>query len=90
MLEHRFERHDRNQLELKLGYVVEPNQPQQEYRVEAFIFVPTSLGVTKHNYSKARFYEDTSTFIRLKAPRVALSALASPAGMEKWTSNFRQ
>ncbi len=84
VLEHRFERHDRSQLELKLGYVIERDQPQQEYRVEAFIFVPTSLGLNKQNYSKTRFYEDTSTLIRLKTPRIALAALAEEGGMDKW------
>ena len=85
MLEHRFERHDRSQLELKLGYVIDRNQPRQAYRVEAFLFVPTTLGLTKQSYRKAHFYEDTSTLIRLKTPRVALVSLATEEGLEQWT-----
>jgi len=85
VLEHRFERHDRSQLELKLGYVIDKDEPRQAYRVEAFLFVPTTLGLTKQSYRKAHFYEDTSTLIRLKTPRVALGALATEEGLEQWT-----
>tara|TARA_B100001093_G_scaffold433515_1_gene430514 strand:+ start:418 stop:2007 length:1590 start_codon:yes stop_codon:yes gene_type:complete len=84
MLEHRFGRHDPSQLELKLGYVVDPDLSDQTYRVEAFIFVPRVLAMTKNRYSKQLFYRDTATFIRLKTPRVALSALASGQGLEPW------
>ena len=84
MLEHRFGRHDPNQLELKLGYVVDPHLSEQKYRVEAFIFVPRVLAMTKARYSKQLFYRDTATFIRLKTPRVALSVLASGQGLEPW------
>ena len=88
MLEHRFDKHDRSQLELKLTYGVNPEQKKQKYQLEAFIFIPRVLAATKHSYGKRLFYQDTSTFIRRKTPNIALSALAKESGIGPWTEPF--
>jgi hypothetical protein len=75
-LDRRLEAHDKNQLELKLAYPVDPSQRRQSYRVESFLFIPRSLGITESSYPPRRFYEDTAAFVRLKTPTVALHALA--------------
>ena len=90
MLEHRFERHDRSQVELKLSYLLDSKKAQQNYRVETYIFVPRTLNITKQSYAKGRFYEDTTTFIRLKSPRVALSSLAKKSGAALWLKPIKQ
>lgn len=76
MVDRRLEPHDSNQLELKLAYGIEPGRRTQRYRVETYIFVPTTLGLTSKSYPSERFYEDTAGFIRLKTPTVALASLA--------------
>ena len=80
----RLEPHDSNQLELKLAYVVDPGVKRQHYLVESFMFVPRTLGVSGQSYSPQRFYEDTSTFVRLKTPSVALEALAAHGRATRW------
>lgn len=89
MLEYRFEKHDRSQLELKLAYGVDADAATQKYRVEAFIFVPRVLSLTAQSYGKHLFYQDTATFIRRKTPRVAISALAKEDGIAPWTDPFK-
>ncbi|MGM0578665.1 MAG: hypothetical protein ACQEXJ_23270 [Myxococcota bacterium] len=76
MVDRRLRPHDSNQLELKLAYVLEPGQRSQHYRVETYMFIPRTLGVTRESYAADRFYEDTAAFVRLKTPTVALAALA--------------
>lgn len=78
------EPHDSNQLELKLGYVVERGRKRQRYRVECFTFVPRTLGISRATYPSARFYEDTAAFVRMKTPTVALSALARAPKASAW------
>ena len=84
MVDRRLEPHDSNQLELKLAYGIESGQRTQRYRVETYIFVPTTLGLTSKTYPAERFYEDTAGFIRLKTPTVALSALADESQASGW------
>jgi hypothetical protein len=84
LVDRRMEPHDSNQLELKLGYVVERNRKRQRYRVECFTFVPRTLGISRETYPAARFYEDTAAFVRMKTPTVALSALARAPKASPW------
>jgi hypothetical protein len=72
----RLEPHDRNQLELKLAYLVPPNCKRHVVVTEAFIFAPRTLGITRQAYPPERFFEDTTRFIRLKTPDVPLADLA--------------
>jgi hypothetical protein len=88
LLQHRFEKHDRSQLELKLTYGMDKDARKQKYRLEAFIFVPRVLAPTKHSYGKRLFYQDTATFIRRKTPSVALATLAKATGTAQWMSTF--
>jgi hypothetical protein len=48
---------------------------KNDYRVEAYFFVPRSLGLNSYTYSKEQFYGDIQAYIRFKTPHVALSAL---------------
>ena len=89
MDERRLAPHDRNQLELKLAYVLESGQRRQRYKVETFLFLPRSLGLNAHNYSAAQFFAETAAFIRLKTPTVALSALARPGQAEPYFTSVR-
>ncbi len=84
MFDRRLEPHDSNQLELKLAYGLEANKKRQRYLVESFIYVPRTLGVGSASYDSRRFFEDTSTFVRLKTPTVALEALAKTGRAERF------
>lgn len=74
-LDYRVERHDANQLELRLAYLLTPELRRQEYSVEAFVFVPRTLGINSRSYPSDRFYQDTAGYLRFKTPSVTLSAL---------------
>ena len=91
MVDRRLESHDANQLELKLGYSVDPRKRRQVYRAEMYVFVPRTLAITRHSYPSDRFYEDTATFIRLKTPTVALAGLAQEDnGSSRWFDPLQQ
>ena len=76
MLDFRLDRHDKNQLELKLNYGLKQDTKKQVYSVQAFVFVPRVLALTKSSYPPARFYEDTATFIRMTTPKIPLEELS--------------
>ena len=88
MLDFRLDRHDKNQLELKLNYGLRPKVNKQTYTVEAFIFVPRVLALTANSYPSNRFYEDTATFIRMTTPKVPLEELSSKSAIRPWTSDI--
>lgn len=90
LLEHRLDRHDRTQLELKLGYGLRPQRQRQAYRIDTFVFVPKVLALTRHSYGPARFYADTATFIRMTTPKVPLSDLSEKQAVNPWASDLRE
>lgn len=85
----RLEPHDANQLELRLGYEVQGAQGKEAYVAEIYLFLPMSLGVTRSTYTQTRFYEDTSAFVRLRTPRVALTALGDAGQPSPWFDRVR-
>jgi len=89
MLDFRLDRHDKNQLELKLTYGLRPNEKLQEYRVETYLFVPRVLSINSHSYGPEQFYQDTATFIRLTAPIVRLSDLSSKRAVKPWAADIK-
>ena len=88
MLDFRLDRHDKNQLELKLNYGLRPDSTKQAYTVQAFVFVPRVLAMTATSYPADRFYEDTATFIRMTTPKVPLEELSSKSAVRPWASNL--
>ena len=87
MLDFRLDRHDKNQLELKLNYGLKQDTKKQVYSVQAFVFVPRVLALTKSSYPPARFYEDTATFIRMTTPKIPLEELSSKSAVRPWASS---
>jgi hypothetical protein len=59
--------HDRFQIEIKLDYELSASR-KTRYHVATYIFVPQSLGIDPHSYSKTDFYRDIQSYIRLKTP----------------------
>lgn len=70
--------HDRNQFEVKLDYTVDPSRRRNRYRVDAYFFLPKSLGINRHTYGTEQFYSDVHAYIRFKTPTFPLNALLDP------------
>ena len=70
--------HDGNQFELKLDYVIDPDARRNRYQIEAYFFVPQSLGLDAHSYTREQFYADVQAYIRFKTPAVSLAELVDP------------
>jgi hypothetical protein len=75
LLENRLDIHDRKQFELKLEYQPSGSDPQSEYYLDAFIFVPSSLNITQDTYPRDDFYADLHNYVRLKTPTLSLEEL---------------
>jgi hypothetical protein len=67
--------HDRFQFELKIGYTILKDDRKTHYRIEIYFFIPASLDVNKHTYSKHDFYNDLQSYIRFKSPTLLLRQL---------------
>lgn len=63
--------HDRYQLELKLGYPLSPARATR-YRIDTFLFIPHSLGISASTYSRNEFYRDIQHYLRMKTPHFDL------------------
>ncbi|MFN8459970.1 MAG: hypothetical protein U0401_35860 [Anaerolineae bacterium] len=63
--------HDRYQIEIKLDYELLAGK-KTHYQIATYIFIPQSLGITKHTYNKSEFYKDIQNYIRLKTPNLIL------------------
>ena len=64
--------HDRYQLELKLGYPLNPASATR-YRIDTYFFAPYSLGIGASTYSRSEFYRDIQHYMRMKTPRLSLA-----------------
>ena len=75
MVETRLFAHDANQIELRTATQINPDRRRQDYALDAFIFIPRTLGITTDSYDARAFTEDTGAFVRLTTPKVALADL---------------
>ncbi|MBR1462922.1 MAG: hypothetical protein IJ604_06020 [Prevotella sp.] len=69
--------HDRNTLELKVGYKAPDGTAYHDFEMNTWIFIPETLDVNKHTYLKDTFYRDILSYIRLITPLYQLEELAS-------------
>ncbi|TYC04692.1 MAG: hypothetical protein FXF54_00510, partial [Kosmotoga sp.] len=61
--------HDRNQFEIKLGYLINHKKKKTEYDINLYFFLPNNLGINKYNYSNSQFFEDLYGYVRLITPK---------------------
>lgn len=80
MLEDSIKIHDNFQFQVKLAYDIKKKNKMTEYLVDTFIFLPKTLGINKHTYTRKEFYSDMHSFIRYKTPIYSLSEIASGKG----------
>ncbi len=74
----RFAVHDRKQLEIKLDYTIDPKHKQNTYGLEAYFFLPRSLGIDAQSYPREAFYKDLQNYVRYKTPAPPLARLLDP------------
>lgn len=80
-IEGKFAAHDRHHFELKLGYSLNPEEKNNKYNIELYYFIPKSLGINHHTYSKRQFYNDIQGYIRFKTPTFSFEALADQSNL---------
>ncbi len=78
MIEKSVKIHNKFQFEIKLGYKLKKDRRQTSYDIESYFFIPNSLGINRHTYTKTIFYKDIHNYIRLKTPTLLLRQIADP------------
>ncbi len=69
--------HDRTHLEFAIDYPTSDREMQ--YVWEAYFFAPQSFQLNSDTYDKKAIYEDLHSYVRLAAPNISFSKLASNA-----------
>ncbi len=75
LLENRLDIHDRKQFEMKLEYQPSGDDPDSEYYLDAFVFVPASLNISQDTWPRDDFYADLHNYVRLKTPTLSFDEL---------------
>jgi len=70
--------HDKHRFEIKLDVAFQAEE-RHVYRVETYLFIPRTLGVTPSAFSNADFYNNIQRYIRFKTPRFNIAKLKDPA-----------
>lgn len=74
--------HDRQHFEIAFNYDVSPSATGSDgrayFRVDAFYFLPTNLGVSALSYGKDDFFKDVLSYLRFKTPTLSSQTLADP------------
>ncbi|MBL4683673.1 MAG: hypothetical protein JKY37_03715 [Nannocystaceae bacterium] len=63
-------------MELKLHYAIDPTARLTRYQVEAYFFIPQTLGVNSYTYGREEFFADVHAYIRFRTPLHPLHTLA--------------
>lgn len=66
---------DRNQFEIKLGYLINNKKKKNEYDINLYFFLPKNLGINNYSYSNSQFFEDLYSYVRLITPKSSLENL---------------
>ena len=73
--------HDSNTIEFKVGYIAQPDMPESDFVMNTWIFMPESLDINRRTFSKAMFYQNVHSHIRLITPTFTLAQLTSADNM---------
>ena len=69
-------KHDNYSVEFKFGFNCNEGSKRDDFSVNAWVFVPNSLGVNAENYGKKQFYRDVKSNVRLITPTYLLREIA--------------
>ncbi len=67
--------HDRYSVEFKIGYYVDRETKENEFRMNTWFFVPHSLDINATTYPKDVFYRDVKSNVRLITPIYTLEEI---------------
>lgn len=67
--------HDRFSVEFKINFSGKEQQ-HRLFKMNSWLFVPSSLNINASTYSKEQFYQDVKSNVRLKTPQFTLQQLA--------------
>ena len=70
--------HNREEFEIKIEYNLQEIEKKVSFKVECYLFIPSSLNINSETYSKELFYRDIKNYLRFKTPRILLQELLSP------------
>jgi len=79
LLDTKLDIHDQRQFELKLNYQPSGTDPESEYLVETYLFVPRALNITAETWPREDFYGDLHNYVRLKVPVLAFGEILGGA-----------
>ncbi|MHA2299140.1 MAG: hypothetical protein ACXAEU_24690 [Candidatus Hodarchaeales archaeon] len=65
--------HSRNQFEILIDYLIDPDTPEARFKVELFFFIPKSFRINEETYTKQSFYQDMQAYIRFLPKVITLS-----------------
>ena len=69
------ELHDTEQLEIRFDYAMGGGVGKHSYNMDAFLFVPRNVGLSRKNYTRDEFYADVTPYMRLDADVLPLAQL---------------
>lgn len=69
--------HNREEFEIKIEYNLQEIEKKVSFKVECYLFIPSSLNINSETYSKELFYRDIKNYLRFKTPRILLQELLS-------------
>ena len=75
MIEIQTKIHDKFSIEFKVGFSGRDDVKVDHFDVNSWIFIPNSLYINNHTYSKDRFYTDMKSNIRLITPTFTLKQM---------------
>ncbi|MFC1582190.1 hypothetical protein ACFL4W_01495 [Planctomycetota bacterium] len=77
MIEETITIHDKYQFEIKYEYKLNEKKNVNIYDIETYLFLPSNLGINRDSYKKEDFYNDLTSYIRLKTPSILLQDMLS-------------
>lgn len=75
MIEEVVKIHDKYTLEIKAGFIGKNTRGKNRFNFKAWIYVPSSLDINRHTYSKDVFYRDLKVNTRLITPIYTLTEI---------------
>ena len=76
-------KHDNFSVEFKFGFNCTEDGVRDDFSVNAWMFVPNSLGVNPENYGKNQFYRDVKSNVRLITPAYLLRDIAKESSLPR-------
>jgi hypothetical protein len=67
---------DKQQFELRFNYPIGGGEGAQAFAIDAYLFIPKNIGLSRQNYTRDAFYADVIALLRLDAAPLPLAQLA--------------